>query len=484
MPQLRRLGLSTQDADVCEGTNLERPAGDEPMLSAGAGLRPRRAACRFLDRARARRAWVGMRRRLLWISVLLSSLVVAGAAGLYLHRAREAEELSVAARARLAAPLAEAPELDRIHAGDARSKLERAMELGRDDRETRGLFHYATALERVQAGDLVFAEDELGVARDFLGDTADVHALAGEIARRRSDLDKAREEADAALAADPDHLRALMLRADLTLDAGEAESALEALDHLTELAPDVSVVLNRRGLALERLGRLEEAEASFRLATERDRLNHNAWINLGRRLRAKGEPEEARAAFVQALEASAADPDAWLGRGLADRDLGRVAEARQAFGRAAELAPNDAEPLLAIGDLALSAHDVDGAVEAYRHALAREDADAGSWLKLGNALFGASDLAGAEQAYHEALTRAPGLAAARNGLGATLIYRGRLDEAAASLEQAAALDPRDPNALLNLALLARRRGDSAGEREAYRRVLRRDPNNEVALARL
>lgn len=416
--------------------------------------------------------------------MLVSLLVITGIGGLYWHRSNEAERLSIAARARLNAPLSEAPELDRVHASDARSKLERAMELGRDDRETRGLLHYATALERVQAGDLVFADDELGVARDFLGDTADVHALAGEVARRRSDLMTARIEADAALELSPDHVRGLMLLADLTLDGDEPARALRALDRITELAPDVSVVMNRRGLALERLNRLDEAEVSFRQATQRDRLNHNAWINLGRRLRGRGEPEQARAAFLEALSASPADPDAWFGRGLADRDLGRVAEAQQAFSRAAELAPNDAEPLLALGDLALTAHDLPGAIAAYRRALSHEDADAGSWLKLGNALFGSSDLRGAEQAYRQALRRSPGLAAARNGLGATLMYTGQFEEASAALERAAELDPRDPNPLLNLALLARRRGDSAGEREAYQRVLSRDPENRVALARL
>jgi len=425
-----------------------------------------------------------MHRRVLILAVLVSSLVVCGVAGLHWHRQSEAETLSVAARARLNAPLSEAPEIDRVHAGDARSKLERAIELGRDDRETRGLFHYATALERVQAGDLVFADDELGVARDFLGDTASVHALAGEIARRRSDLVTARMEADAALALEPENVRALMLLADLTLDGDEPDQALLALDHLARLAPDVSVVLNRRGLALERMQRFEQAETSFREATQRDRLNHNAWINLGRRLRGRGEPEQARAAFLEALSVSPADPDAWFGRGLADRDLGRVIEAQQAFSRAAELAPNDAEPLLALGDLALSAHDTEAAVAAYRQALAHEDADAGSWLKLGNALFASSDLAGAEQAYRQALRRSPGLSAARNGLGAALMYRGNLDGAAAAFTRAAELDERDPNPLLNLALLARRRGDAAAEREAYRQVLSRDPENAVALARL
>ncbi|NOY90887.1 MAG: tetratricopeptide repeat protein [Deltaproteobacteria bacterium] len=425
-----------------------------------------------------------MRRRVLILSLILSCVVVFGIAGLHWQRSNEAETLSLAALARLDAPLAEAPEIDRIHAGDARSKLERAMQLGRDDRRTRGLFHYATALERVQAGDLVFAEDELGVARDFLGDTARVHALAGEIARRKSDLLTARVEADAALALEPHDVRALMLLADLTLDGDEPEQALAALDALAELAPEVSVVLNRRGLALERLERFGDAEASFLLATQKDRLNHNAWINLGRRLRGRGSIEEARAAFLEALEVAPGDPDAWFGRGLTDRDLGRVAEAQQAFARAAELAPNDAEPLLALGDLALSAHDTDRAIAAYRRALAHEDADAGSWLKLGNALFGASDLVGAEQAYRQALRRSPTLSAARNGLGATLMYRGDLEQAAEAFARAAELDARDPNPLLNLALLARRRGDAAAERDAYRRVLNRDPNNAIALARL
>lgn len=425
-----------------------------------------------------------MRRKGLLGIVALSIAAMAGGIGWLGYQAHEADGLVEEARARLFAPISAAPELHRLQAASAESRLERAIALGRDDDEVKGLARHATALVHFQRGDMVFAESQLGTARDLLGWNADLRVLAAAIARVKTDQDVALEHVEAALELDPDHARALLLRADIALDVGEPEFAAVALERLVAQAPDASVVHNRLGLAEEQLGDLRASEASFREAVRLNRRNHNAWINLGRRLHARGEWRAGAEAFEAAIDQNPGDADAYLGRGLARVQLGARDDAQADFERAAQLAPNDAEPILALGDLARDRRDVEGAVGLYRRALAREDADAASWLKLGNVLVASDELDSAATAFREAIRRAPRLAAAHNGLGASLMYLGRSGEAEQALVEAASLDAMDPNPFLNLGLLRERSGDLAGARAAWQAALERDPRSDVAQARL
>ncbi|HEY8429297.1 MAG TPA: tetratricopeptide repeat protein [Sandaracinaceae bacterium] len=428
-----------------------------------------------------------MRRRVLFVSLgfsVLSALAVLvwGAA-----RDRSAAELVAEARARLSAPLREAPELDRIQASTAVSMLARAAQLGRTDEEIEGWLAYARALEDYQRGDLILAEGELSSARRRLGRSADIEVLAAAVARGRSERERALSLVGRALAIDPNHARARLLAADLALDEDDGETALAHLDALVALAPRVGAVRNRRGLARELLGRFEEAEDDYRAATRLDPRAHDAWINLGRLCRRSGRHAEALVAFDEAVRRAPTDADAHLGRGLSRAALGDVEGGRADFERAAELAPNDAEPLLALGDLERDLGAYDDAVATYRRAIAREDADAASWLKLGNVLALLERYDEATRAFRAAIRRAPELAAAFNGLGASLMHLGRTDDAIAALVRAAELDVHDPNPWMNLALLHERAGDRDAARSAWERALERDPASEIArrhLARL
>ncbi|MBX3268627.1 MAG: tetratricopeptide repeat protein [Sandaracinaceae bacterium] len=424
-----------------------------------------------------------MRRRILWLSLAftgLSALVAIGWGGYRDHRA---DELVERARARLEAPLTEAAGLDRIQASTAVSLLERAQELGREDAEVVGLLAYARALEDYQRGDLVLAESELTSAWHRLGDRASVLALRAAVARGRSQPDAARAALRAALARDPEHVHAHLLAADFALDEEAGQIALEHLDPLIARAPDVAPLHNRRGLALEILGRADALEAYERAVTLDERA-HEAWINLGRLHRVAGQHRAALECFSSALRAAPTSPEATLGRGLARAANGDVAGAQLDFARAAELAPNDAEPLLALGDLLRDTSRYDEAVETYRRAIAREDADAASWLKLGNALALLEDYRGAAEAFRAALRRAPELAAALNGLGISLMHLGEREPAIRALDRAAELDAGDPNPLMNLALLHERAGDDEAARDAWTRALARDPRSAIARRRL
>lgn len=425
-----------------------------------------------------------MRTRVLWFSVVITALSAAVALGWGGYRDHRIDELITRARARLEAPLAEAPGLDRIQASTAISLLERAHDLGRSDDELVGLLAYARALEDYQRGDYVLAEGELTSARHRLGDRASVDVLAAAVARGRSQSAEARALLTGALRRDPENIHGQLLAADLALDEDDGEAALEYIDSILEATDEVPPVHNRRGLALELLGRMDAAMNAYEAAVGLDPRAREAWINLGRIHRRAGDHRAALECFESAVRAADTDSAAHLGRGLARAAQGDVGPAQVDFARAAELAPNDAEPLLALGDLFRDTRRYDEAIATYRRAIAREDADAASWLKLGNALALVEDYDEAASAFRAALRRAPELAPAYNGLGASLMHLGRADASRAALDRAAELDAVDPNPLMNLALLEERAGDPDAARDAWSRALERDPGSAIARRRI
>lgn len=397
---------------------------------------------------------------------------------------REGEALVAEAEARLAPPFLEAPGVDRIQASSVIALLERARSFGRTEDRVRGLTHYAHALEDFQRGDLILAENELEGAHRFLGDAHELRVLAGALSRARLRFDDADVEVTSALAEQPDDARARLLAADVAIERSEDARALEHLEHLATLVPESSVVQNRLGVVFERLGRAADAERAYRDAARLDGRGHDAWVNLGRILRARGDHEGAFQAFTHAVDRASTDDAALLGRGLSHAALGRVDDAAADFRRAAEIAPNDAEPLLALGDLQRDLGRVDEAVATYREALHREDADAASWLKLGNALALSEDYQGAARAFREAIDRSAELSGAHNGLGASLMHLGDMDGARRSLSRASELDPTDPNPLMNLGLLEERVGDRRAAIATWSDVTTRWPGLELAQRRL
>ena len=424
------------------------------------------------------------RGRALRLAVVTSVIVAAISVGFVLYRDAQADALVGQARARLFAPIDEAPGLDRIQASTAASLLERARDLGHDTDEVRGLLHYAASLEHLTRGDLLLAEGELGSAHRVSGETAALTLLAAALSRARLQLDVADAEARHALELDPESAQARLFAADLASDRGDLDRAMIHLTWLREHAPACGPVLNRVGLVHEARGELDEAARAYEEAARLDRLGADAWINVGRLARVRRDHAAALEAFTTAVDRAPSNEDALLGRGLARAATGDVEGALLDFTRAAELAANDAEPLLALGDLQRDLGRVDDAIATYRMAIDRDDADAASWLKLGNALALAERYEESARAFEAAIRRSDALAPAYNGLGASLMHLERYDEAAQRLERAFALDASDPNPLMNLALMRERQGDREAARAAWQRVLDVAPDSPIAARRL
>ena len=188
---------------------------------------------------------------------------------------------------------------------------------------------------------------------------------------------------------------------------GATMESLVPMQKAAKLLPmDVDVHSNL-GVALHDLGRLEEAEASYRRALEINPLVAEVHSNLGNTLRELGRLEEAEASCRRALEIKSDYAEALNNLGNTLMDLGHLKEAEASYLRALEIKPHVAEV----------------------HS------------NLGNTLWELGCLEEAEASCRRALEIKPDYAEAHGNLGVALQDLGRLEEAEASYHKALKIKP-------------------------------------------
>ncbi len=181
-----------------------------------------------------------------------------------------------------------------------------------------------------------------------------------------------------------------------------------------------------------------------------------------------GRLEEAEALFRLALKT---DPDALMALqllGLLRFEAGDAAEAERLLARAASLDLRLALPLAALARIRAARGDLEGAARAYREAAGREPADAALTLALAQTELALGRNAAALEAALQACAAAPGRAEAELAAGGALFGLGRAGEAAKAYERALGLDPALASAHVGraLALLAEHNAEEAAQSAA------------------
>ncbi len=142
------------------------------------------------------------------------------------------------------------------------------------------------------------------------------------------------------LEVDPAHVDARQGLADVQLATGDFAAALAGYDALLAEHPDHPPVLANRGLALHRLGRGREAEASIARAAALAPSDPDIRMNLANLDREAGRLDDAVAGYQAALAAAPERAAAWLNLGHAQRDRGEDEAARASFERALGIDPD------------------------------------------------------------------------------------------------------------------------------------------------
>ena len=245
------------------------------------------------------------------------------------------------------------------------------------------------------------------------------NALVEEGARAlaRGDEQTARDSFAKALQADPDNVDAHTYLGVLSDRAGDLKEAERHFAAAAAFAPFNASARNNYGALLMRVGRMQLAAAQFEASLKLDPAQPSALVNLAQIRFNSGKPEDLRAA-------------------------------RELFTRAHAVAP-DAEIARALVVIALRLGEREVASAAYRDYSARV------------ASTSLTETSSSTAAPSSAEASSP---ASRAELGAALLEGGLVDEAAAELNAALALDPSNVDALVALSRAHLKRKDikSAG----------------------
>ena len=124
---------------------------------------------------------------------------------------------------------------------------------------------------------------------------------------------------------------------------GKLKEAAASYNQAIALKPDYAKAHNNLGIALEALGKVKEAEASFKLAIASEPDYAEAHNNLGVALQELGRAREAAGSFNQAIALEPAYAEAHNNLGVTLEALGKFKEAEDSYNRAIAFKPDYAK---------------------------------------------------------------------------------------------------------------------------------------------
>ena len=255
-------------------------------------------------------------------------------------------------------------------------------------------------------------------------------------------LNLAARNAELALKYNPDSSKALLSRAQVDVDSGRTQQALDELGQALKLDPGNPQILLVKARTLRDLDRRVEEEDLYR-GILKDRPNYwPAYLELGQVLYRHGSYAQAAEAFA---EGSAVAPRVALlvnNLGVMYLLLGRKEEAEQTLLKALQLGPNESA-YSNLGSLAFTAGDYRRALDYYTKARDLRPARDVTWRNIGDCYMMLGDRARMIESYRkaealleEALKINPKPGASWMNLAFYRAKLGRRDEAAQAMQTA------------------------------------------------
>lgn len=246
------------------------------------------------------------------------------------------------------------------------------------------------------------------------------------------------------------------------------------------------------GVTLLQSGKMEEAAAKLRQATEADPKHAQAWYCLGTIYSGAGQLKLAIGCYQKSVQHAPADKQALplFNLGNALQGLGQVDEALKVFTLVTKVDPQMADAWINRGRLLDDAGNHAQAIECYDTALALVSDDVVALANRGNSLRSLNRFAEAKASYEAALAIEPNNPASLNGLGQCLSSLGKPDQGLLFVDKALQI-ARFPEVLAERAIILAKLGRLdealASTDEAIRKGLRNPQvynNRGEMLARL
>jgi tetratricopeptide (TPR) repeat protein len=260
--------------------------------------------------------------------------------------------------------------------------------------------------------------------------------------------------------------------------SGRAQTEFEEAVQASPLNADIEW---NYAVALVDIGEPERARHHLQRALHHDPQHGEATAQLARVELLLGETPQALRTFARAGSLGVSDANFHANYGLALMQLQDWLPAERQLRLATELDPELAVAWSHLGIVRLQRGRVPEAVQALRRARQLEPDNEDTRYNLASALARSGDHAAVLALLGDPPVRRADLLALQ---GMSLRGMGRLQEAVASLQQAADKAPRNVDILNNLGVVLAESGDVDAARATWRRVLQIAPANETARSNL
>lgn len=278
------------------------------------------------------------------------------------------------------------------------------------------------------------------------------------------------------LARDSRHADSLHLLGVMASQVGRHDVAVDLIGRAIAIDAKAETYHSNLGFAFQNLGRLAEAEASYRQAVRLRPRFPEAHNNLGNILYGRKHLAEAEAAYRQAIACKADYPEAHNNLGLALKARDRTGEALDCYRRAIGLRADYAEAHNNLATALQSLGRLDEAAASYRAALDLAPDDAEVRNNLGTVLQKLDRWDEARACFLKALDLKPDYPEANFNLGNVLQESDHLAAAIACYRRAVVCRPDYPEAHNRLGRALHLAGDVAWASACFRRAIACDPD--------
>ena len=259
-------------------------------------------------------------------------------------------------------------------------------------------------------------------------------------------------------------------------DLGKLKEAEISYRKAIEICPNYAKAHSNLGTILGNLGKLKDAEISQNKAIELNPDFTEAHYNLGIILQDLGKLDEAELSTRKAIELNPSFTEAHYNLGNVLRDLGKLDEAELSTRKAIELKPDYAEAHYNLGNVLRDLGKLDEAELSYRKAIELKPQYAYACLNLGLILKDRGNLQDAELATRKAIKINPNFAKAHYNLGNILKDLGNLQEAELSIRKAIKINPDFAEAHCNLGNILSIFGNLKDAEVSYCQAIELNPN--------
>jgi Flp pilus assembly protein TadD len=226
------------------------------------------------------------------------------------------------------------------------------------------------------------------------------------------------------------------------------------------------------GLALEELGRTDEASQEFKLAIKHNTDSDNAYLSLGILSEARNNIAEAEKQYREAISINRDNAGAHFHLGSLLDKQGRLPEAEEEYREAVRCKP-DSSSYRNILSLTLSQEGkTEDAIEEGRKAIECDPDNDDAHYYLGLFLAKAQKIEEAEAEFRKAVQLNPKNADAHHDLGAFLYQQGRTEDAEKEWRESINIDSTFSAAHFNLGVLMHGQGRTKEAEMEYREAIR------------